>query len=441
VGDYNNDGFDDLFITYWGQNILYRNNGDGTFTDVTRAAGLPDSSGRWSTGCTFLDYNRDGHLDLFVASYLDFDLQKSPTPGQNANCRWMGTPVTCGPRGFPYGQHSLYRNKGDGTFIDVSAASGIAGSRNSYGLTAIAGDFDDDGWPDIYLACDSTPSLLFMNNHDGTFREEGAIRGVAYGEDGQEQAGMGVAVGDYDLDGRLDIFKTNFEGDTPDLYHNIGNANFEEASRRAGLAVENRFVCWGAGMADLDNNGLPDLFMVAGHTFPEIEKRSPQFPAKDPRMLFRSLGKGRFEELANEAGTAVQEPHNSRGCAFGDFDNDGDLDILIVNLNEPPSLLRNDVSGGSSWLKVKLIGTKSNCSAIGGRVVVKTADSMQTQEVQSQSSFLSCNDFRLHFGLGQAKSAEVKIRWPSGDWQTLANVSANQIVTVREGTGVVPQAR
>jgi len=441
VGDYNNDGFDDLFITYWGQNILYRNNGNGTFTDVTRAAGLPDSSGRWSSGCTFLDYNRDGHLDLFVASYLDFDLQKSPTPGQNANCLWMGTPVTCGPRGFPYGQHSLYRNKGDGTFIDVSAASGIAGSRNSYGLTAIAGDFDDDGWPDIYLACDSTPSLLFMNNHDGTFREEGAIRGVAYGEDGQEQAGMGVAVGDYDLDGRLDIFKTNFEGDTPDLYHNMGNANFEETSRRAGLAVENRFVCWGAGMADLDNNGLPDLFMVAGHTFPEIEKRNPQFPAKDPRMLFRSLGKGRFEELANEAGTAVQEPHNSRGCAFGDFDNDGDLDILIVNLNEPPSLLRNDVSGNSSWLKVKLIGTKSNRSAIGGRVVVKTTDSMQTQEVQSQSSFLSCNDFRLHFGLGQAKSAEVKIRWPSGDWQTLANVSTNQIVTVREGTGVVrPQA-
>jgi hypothetical protein len=438
VGDYNNDGFDDLFITYWGQNILYRNNGDGTFTDVTRAAGLPDSSGRWSTGCTFLDYNRDGHLDLFVASYLDFDLQKSPMPGQNANCRWMGTPVTCGPRGFPYGRHSLYRNKGDGAFVDVSAASGLAGSRNSYGLTAIAGDFDDDGWPDIYLACDSTPSLLFMNNHDGTFREEGAIRGVAYGEDGQEQAGMGVAVGDYDLDGRLDIFKTNFEGDTPDLYHNIGNANFEEASRRAGLAVENRFVCWGAGMADLDNNGLPDLFMVAGHTFPEIEKHSPQFPAKDPRMVFRSLGKGRFEELTNEAGTAVQEAHNSRGCAFGDFDNDGDLDVLVINLNEPPSLLRNDVAGSNSWLKVKLVGTKSNRSAIGARVVVKAGESTQTQEVQSQSSFLSCNDFRLHFGLGQARNAEVRIRWPTGEWQTLTNVTANQLVTVKEGAGIVP---
>ena len=438
VGDYNNDGFEDLFVTCWGETVLYRNNGDGTFTDVTRAAGLADSARRWGTGCTFLDYNRDGHLDLFVSNYLEFDLQKAPRPGQNANCRWLDTPVTCGPRGFPYGRHSLYRNKGDGTFTDVSVESGISAARNSYGLTAIAGDFDDDGWPDIYVACDSTPSLLFMNNHDGTFREEGAIRGVAYGEDGQEQAGMGAAVGDYDLDGRLDIFKTNFEGDTPDLYRNLGKANFEEASRRAGLAVENRFVCWGAGMVDLDNNGLPDLFMVAGHTFPEIEKRHPEFPAKDPRMLFRNLGKGRFEELTGQAGGAILESHNSRGCAFGDFDNDGDLDILVINLNEPPSLLRNDVTGSNSWLKVKLVGTKSNRSAIGARVVVKAGDSTQTQEVQSQSSFLSCNDFRLHFGLGQARSAEVRIRWPNGEWQTLPYVAVNQLVTVKEGAGITP---
>jgi hypothetical protein len=438
VGDYNNDGFEDLFITYWGLNVLYRNNGDGTFTDVTRAAGLADSATRWGTGCTFLDYNRDGHLDLFVSNYLDFDLKTAPKPGQNANCRWLGTPVTCGPRGFPYGRHSLYRNKGDGTFSDVSVASGIASSRNSYGLTAIAGDFDDDGWPDIYVACDSTPSLLFMNNHDGTFREEGAIRGVAYGEDGQEQAGMGAAVGDYDLDGRLDIFKTNFEGDTPDLYRNMGKANFEEASKRTGLAVENRFVCWGAGMADFDNNGLPDLFMVAGHTFPEVEKQHPEFPAKDPRMLFRNLGKGKFEELTSEAGPAILESHNSRGCAFGDFDNDGDLDILVINLNEPPSLLRNDVTGNNSWLKVKLVGTKSNRSGIGARVVVTTQDSTQTQEAQSQSSFLSCNDPRLHFGLGAAKSAEVKIRWPNGEWETVPAVAANQLITVKEGTGILP---
>jgi len=437
VGDYNNDGFDDLFITYWGQNVLYRNNGDGTFSDVTKAAGLASPGTRWGSGCTFFDYNRDGLLDLFVANYLQFDLKNAPKQGQTANCQWMEMPVACGPRGFPYGQHSLYRNNGDGTFTDVSVASGLGGAKSSYGLTAIAADFDDDGWPDIYLACDSTPSFLFLNNHDGTFREEAALRGPAYSEDGQEQAGMGVAVGDYDLDGRLDILKTNFEGDTHNLYHNLGKAEFEEASRRAGLAVENRFVCWGAGIADFDNDGLPDIFIVAGHTFPEVGKRYPGFPARNPRLLFRNLGSGRFEELLSEAGPAVAEPHNSRGCAFGDFDNDGDLDILIVNLNEPPSLLRNDVTGTKSWLKVKLIGTKSNRSAIGGRVVVKSGFISQTQEVQSQSSFVSCNDFRLHFGLGEAKNAEMKIRWPSGEWQTLTNVTANQLVTVKEGTGIV----
>ena len=441
VGDYNNDGFEDLFVTYWGQNVLYRNNGDGTFTDVTRAAGLADSTQRWGTGCTFLDYNRDGNLDLFVANYLDFDLQKAPKPGQNANCRWLETPVTCGPRGFPYGRHSLYRNKGDGTFADVSTASGISAARNSYGLTAIAGDFDDDGWPDIYVACDSTPSLLFLNNHDGTFREEGAIRGVAYGEDGQEQAGMGAAVGDYDLDGRLDIFKTNFEGDTPDLYHNMGKANFEEASRRAGLAVENRFVCWGAGMVDLDNNGLPDLFMVAGHTFPEIEKRHPEFPRKIRGCCSAIWARDDSKSLPTRP-----EPRSRSRITAGDAPSEISTTtaistFLLINLNEPPSLLRNDVTGNNSWLKVKLVGTKSNRSAIGARVVVKAGDSTQTQEVQSQSSFLSCNDFRLHFGLGQAKSAEVKIRWPNGEWQTLPNVAANQLVTVKEGTGIVPPPR
>jgi len=437
VGDYNNDGYEDLFLTYWGQNILYRNNGNGTFTDVTRAAGLSESGSRWGTGCTFLDYDRDGHLDLFVADYLGFGLEQAPVPGETANCRWKGTPVFCGPRGYPHGQHRLYRNNGNGGFKDVSVESGIAAANSSYGLTAVAADFDDDGWPDIYVACDSTPSLLFLNNHDGTFREEAGLRGVAYSEDGQEQAGMGVAVGDYDLDGHLDIFKTNFQGDTSDLYHNMGNTNFEDATRQAGLAVENRFVCWGAGMVDLDNNGLPDIFVVAGHIFPEIEKRFPDLPAKNPRMLFRNLGKGRFEELAGEAGPAIAQPHVSRGCAFGDFDNDGDIDILIVNLNEPPSLLRNDVAKASHWLKVRLIGTVSNRSAIGARVLVRVEGKTQTQEVMSQSSFLSCSDFRLHFGLGPATKAELDIRWPNGLWQKLPSVPANQLVTVKEGAGIV----
>ncbi len=442
VGDYNNDGFEDLFITYWGQNVLYRNNGDGTFTDVTEKAGLlskPHQHVRWGTGCTFVDTSRDGNLDLFVSNYLGFDLATAPLPGVNANCRWMGVPVGCGPRGFPFGQHSLYRNNGDGTFTDVSIASGIASAKSSYGFTPLAADFDDDGWPDIYLACDSTPSLLFLNNHDGTFREEGAIRGLAYSEDGQEQAGMGAALGDYDGDGNLDIFKTNFEGDTPDLFRNLGKGNFEEVSKRAGLGVDSRYVSWGCGFADFDNNGLPDLFVVAGHTFPELEKKLPDFPFKNPRLLFRNLGGGKFEELVTEAGPALADPHASRGCAFGDFDNDGDVDILIVNLNEPPTLLRNDVpSTAGHWLKVKLLGTTSNRSGIGARVVVKAGDVVQTQELLSQSSFLSSNDPRLHFGLGGAGKAEIRVRWPNGIWQNIGEVVANQLVTVKEGTGVVP---
>ena len=438
VGDYNNDGFEDLFITYWGGQVLYRNNGDGTFTDVTGAAGLEGSSHRWSSGCTFLDYNRDGHLDLFVSNYAVFDPTKAPRTGQGPNCQYSGMGVLCGPRGFPYGRHSLYRNNGDGTFTDVSVASRIAAAKESYGLTAVSADFDDDGWPDIYVACDSTPSLLFLNNHDGTFHEEAIERGVAYSEDGQEQAGMGLAVGDYDLDGRLDIFKTNFADDTPNLYRNLGKANFEDDTRKAGLGVESRFVSWGAGMVDLDNNGLSDLFVVTGNVYPNLEKRAANYPLKSPRLLFRNLGSGRFEELLDEGGPAIASPHVSRGCAFGDFDNDGDIDILIVNLNESPSLLRNDVSGTNSWLKVKLIGTKSNRSAIGARVTVGAAKSLQTQEVMSQSSFLSANDLRLHFGLGEAKTAQVRVRWPNGVWQEIGTVTANQLLTIQEGTGVVP---
>ena len=312
--------------------------------------------------------------------------------------------MECGPRGLPHGSHSLYRNNGNGTFTDVSKESGVGAIRGSYGMTVAAADFDEDGWPDILVACDSTPSLLFMNNRDGTFREEGVIRGVALSEDGQEQAGMGVGLGDYNLDSHIDIFKTHFTEDSNGLFRNDGKANFEDATRAAHIGVETRFICWGTGIVDLDNDGYPDIFLVAGSVYPNVEKTLPQYPDKNPRMIFRNLGNGTFEELGDETGPGVSAPHSSRGCAFGDFDNDGDLDIAIVNLNEPPSLLRNDLKGSSHWLKIKLIGTKSNRSAIGARVIVRYGKKVQAQEVLSQSSFYSTNDTRLHFGLGSREA-------------------------------------
>lgn len=442
VGDYNNDGFDDLFVTYWGQNVLYRNNGpndkgDFTFTDVTKEAGLMEPRRRWGAGCTFVDYNRDGHLDLFVSNYVDFDPAKVPRPGDSSYCNWKGIPVNCGPRGLPPGVHSLYRNNGNGTFTDVSEKSGIAGATGSYGMTAVAADFDNDGWPDIYVACDSTPSFLFRNNRDGTFAEIGLERGVAVNEDGMEQAGMGLGIGDFDLDGNLDILKTHFADDSNVLYRNDGTGNFEDVTVRSGLSVETRFLGWGAGIVDLDNDGNPDLFYVTGHVYPEVEAKLPAYPFKSPRVLFRNLGGGKLEELLDGAGAAIGESHSSRGCAFGDFDNDGDIDILILNMHEPPSLLRNDVSGSPHWLKVKLIGVKSNRSAIGGRVTATYGGKKQVQEVLSQASFYSVNDFRLHFGLGTATEADLEIRWPNGGTETLRKVSANQLIVVREGSGIV----
>jgi hypothetical protein len=438
VGDYNNDGFEDLFCTYYGQNVLYKNNGDGTFTDVTKEAGLLTDSTRWGAGSSFLDYNRDGHLDLFVSTYLQFDFQHVPKPGADVNCNWKGIPVECGPRGLPPATHYLYRNNGDGTFTDVSKEAGISASRESYGMTVVSADFDEDGWPDIYVACDSTPSLLFMNNHDGTFSEEGIVRGVAFNEDGMEQAGMGIGIGDYNLDGHLDLFKTHFADDTNILYRNDGNGNFTDVTTAAKLGVETRFICWGTGIVDLDNDGYPDIFVVAGSVYPQIEKKLPDYVNKCPRMLFRNLGNGTFEELAGEAGPAITEAHSSRGCAFGDFDNDGDLDILIVNLNEPPSLLRNDIRGSHHWLKVKLVGTTSNRSAIGARVLVRYGKKVQAQALTSQSSFYSASDPRLHFGLGAEAIADIEIHWPNGQKQELKGIKADQLVTIQEGKGIIP---
>jgi hypothetical protein len=438
IGDYNNDGFDDIFCSNFGQNALYRNNGDGTFTDVTKDAGLWNDQPRWGAGCTFVDYDRDGHLDLFVSNYVRFSFENAAVPGENANCRWKGIPVECGPRGLSTGRNSLYRNNGDGTFTDVTQRAGITHAAATYGMTVVAADFDEDGWQDIYVACDSTPSLLFMNNRDGTFREEGVLRGAALSDDGMEQAGMGIGVGDYDLDGHLDLFKTHFADDANILYHNDGKGNFEDATGSSRVGVETRYVCWGAGIVDLDNDGLPDLFMVTGHVYPQVERILSQYPNKTPRVVFRNLGKGVFEELIQEAGPGVAAAHCSRGCAFGDFDNDGDVDILIVNLNEPPSLLRNDLSGKANWIKVKLEGVKSNRSAIGARVLVHYGGKIQAQAVLSQSSFFSCSDSRLHFGLGSSPSVDIDVHWPSGLHESFKQIPANRLITIKEGVGPVP---
>ena len=434
AGDFNNNGFPDLFITYWGQNVLYRNNGDGTFSDVTQEAGLAGSARRWGAGCTFIDYDRDGKLDLFVTEYVDFDPARVPKPGQNSFCNWKGVPVNCGPLGLPPGRHWLYHNNGDGTFTDVSVKSGVAKAKGSYGMTAVAGDFDNDGWPDIYVACDSTPSFLFRNNHDGTFSEVALENGVALNEDGMEQAGMGIGVGDYDLDGSLDVFKTHFADDTNVLYRNDGKGNFQDMTIKSGLGVETRFIWWGAGMVDLDNDGYPDLFYVTGNVYPEVERKLRQYAYKTPRIVFRNLGNGTFEEFPLDVA-----PQSSRGCAFGDFDNDGDVDVLIWNMDAPPTLLRNDLpaSLGRHWIKVKLEGVTSNRAAIGGRVTCFYGGKKQAQEVMSQGSFYSVNDWRLHFGLGPVKVVDLEVRWPSGKKETVKGVAADRLITIREGQGIV----
>jgi hypothetical protein len=439
IADYNNDGFDDIFCTYFGQNRLYRNNGDGTFTDVTKQAGLlEEGPPRWGTGCAFVDYDRDGHLDLFVSNYIRFDLQHAPIPGENSTCNWKGIPVNCGPRGLPTGRHSLYHNNGDGTFTDVTKKAGIAEATESYGMTVVTADFDEDGWPDILVACDSTPSLLFMNNHDGTFREEGVMRGIALSEDGMEQAGMGVGIGDYNLDGHLDLFKTHFMGDTPGFYRGDGKGNFDDVTRVVKVGVETRYTSWGTGLVDFDNDGYPDVLIATGSVYPEVESKLPQYPYKTPRVLFRNLGDGAFEELPTQGGPGITTPHSSRGCAFGDFDNDGDMDVLIMNMNEPPSLLRNDVDPKQHWVKVKLEGVKSNRTAIGARVIVHYGDKKQVQAVASQSSYYSCNDSRLHFGLGGVSTVDIEVYWPNGLHEIHKGLAADQLVTLREGVGPVP---
>ena len=438
VGDYNNDGFEDLFLTYYGQNRLYRNNGDGTFTNVTEKAGLLHRRTRFSSGSTFLDYNRDGLLDLFVSNYLEIDMATAPRPSLSvAHCNAENVPVNCGPNGLAKAQNYLYRNNGDGTFTDVSKESGVGGFRDSYCLTATSVDVDEDGWPDIVVACDTSPSLLLMNNHDGTFREEALIRGIALSSDGHQMGGMGLGVGDYNLDGHMDLIKTHFLDQATGIYSNDGKGNFDDRTTQAGLNNEIRYVSFGAGLVDLDNDGYPDILISTGSVYPELDRLSPRYALRTPRVLFRNRGDGTFAEMGEEAGPGIAARHCGRGMAFGDFDNDGDMDVLIMNVNEPPSLLRNDAPGGNHWIKIRLEGVKSNRSAIGARVLARYGGKVQAQEVLSQSSYLSASDPRLHFGLGAATAADIEIHWPLGLVEKYPALAAGQLVTIREGAGIV----
>jgi hypothetical protein len=438
IGDYDNDGNDDLFLTYFGKNILYRNNGDGSFTDVTAKVGLQQKTARYGSGCTFVDYDRDGHLDLFVSRYIDMDLASTAGPGSNRPCKYKGVPVACGPLGLKKEFCSLYHNNGDGTFTEVTEKAGLNKAGARYGLTAIALDYNNDGWPDLFVACDSTPNLLFRNNRDGTFSECALESGVAVNSDGQEQANMGVAVGDYDCDGYLDLFLPHFNDDTPILYHSLNGKFFDDLTDVAGLAVNTQYVGWGVGFVDLDNDGWLDIFHVTGTVYPEVERVYPNYMFKNQRVIYRNLRDGGFEDVSTLCGSAILEHHASRGCAFGDFDNDGNTDILVMNMNEPPSLLHSENHSGNHWLSVKAVGTRSNRSAIGARVGVTAGDRRQIREVLSGSSYISQSDLRQHFGLGGAKKVDqVEVQWPSGMIDKVANIEVDQFVTVQEGRGII----
>lgn len=435
-GDIDNDGFEDLYVTYWGKNSLYRNKGNGTFEDIAALRGVAGTGKEWSSGCTFLDYDRDGRLDLFVASYQQFDLATAPLPGKGTTCEWKGMPVFCGPRGLPFGSAKLFHAKEDGTFEDVTRKSKVGEAKGFYAFTSVAADLNEDGWTDIYVASDSTPSLFFRNNKDGTFSEIATETGIAFNEHGFEQGGMGVAVGDFDGNGKLDLLKTNFAGDHPNLYQNLGKGIFEDVVIRGGLGVNPQYVGWGVAFADLDNDSLPDIFQVNGHVYPELDLKKGAESYRNPRLVYRNLGAGRFEDVSALAGPGIAERKSSRGAAFGDFDNDGDLDVLVMNMGERVSLLRNDLPSGSKWIKVKLQGVKSNRSAIGATVQVVAGKISQIQPVLSQSSFLSLSDSRLHFGLGTNERVDrISVTWPNGNREEFPGVAAGSTITLVEGRG------
>ncbi len=434
AGDIDNDGFTDLYIGYWGHNVLYRNQGNGTFRDETKERGLASTSRRWGTGCAFLDYDRDGNLDLFVAHYLAFDPSKVAKPGEPGSCVWKGFPVVCGPMGLPPEMMSLYHNEGGGQFRDVTEASGV-GSAKAAGLSVLTADFDNDGWPDVYVTGDSTPSLHFLNLRNGKFEEVGQFTGIAYNEDGHEQSGMGTSAGDYDRDGNLDLVKTNFTDDIPNLYRNMGNGSFSEVTVAAGLAVHTEYVNWGTAFLDFDQDGWKDIFIVSGHVYPDIDMRNVGQSFKQPRLLYWNRRDGQFFDMSTQGGPGILARHSSRGIALGDLDNDGDQEIVVVNMHESPSLLKNFGEKGNSILIQAL--TKTGRDAVGARLTLTAGGKSQVDEVRSGGFYISQGDFRVHFGLGGETKADLKIRWPDGSAESFSKLPAGHWVTLRQGAGIV----
>ena len=433
AGDYDNDGYTDLFVTYWGANVLYRNLAGRNFEDVTAKAHLRQDRVRYNTGCAFLDYDNDGHLDLFVANYLKFDFADTPKPGENSYCWYRGVAVACGPRGLPFDRNILYRNNGDGTFTDVSEASGISKPARNYALGVLTGDFNHDGFTDIYVACDQTPSILYINRGDGTFADEALMRGAALDDNGKALSGMGATAADYDGDGWPDIFRSNFSDERETLYHNRGNGQFDDATLAAGMALNTRFVGWGCGFFDFDNDGWKDLLLFNGHVFPEVDRLGIDVHYKDRAVLYRNNGKGKFVDISESAGPGILEKHSARGAAFGDYDNDGSVEVLVNNQNEPPSLLKQAGKPAGNWILLKLVGVKSNRSGIGARVRLTANGMTQSDEVRSGGSYLSQSDLRLHFGLGAARRIDrIEVFWPSGVHQVENNLPVNQVLTIRE---------
>jgi hypothetical protein len=436
VGDYDNDGYDDLYVTFYGKNHLLHNAGNGTFEDVTDQAGVGGSGHDWSAGCAFVDYDRDGKVDLAVARYVDFDLATAPKPGASTSCIWKGAPVMCGPRGLKPASNALYHNLGNGRFEEVSKEAGFAKTVGTYCLSVSPLDFDDDGWPDIYMACDSTPSILYHNKHDGTFEDVGIAAGVALNEDGREQAGMGSTIADYDGNGKLDIFKTNFSDDTSTLYQNMGNGSFTDATFAAGLGAHTQYLGWGAMFFDFDNDSWPDLIVVNGHVYPEVETMHLGHEFEQRRLIYRNLGNGKFADVSDASGAAFQDRASGRGVAIADFWNDGRQSAVIADMNAPVALLVNQMKYANHWVGFKTVGNKSNRDGLGAKISVTIGKRVLVDEVRSGSSYDSNNDMRVHFGLGNASKIDrVEVRWPSGITETFA-AKVDAFNELKEGTGV-----